>query len=818
MSEANFLSDYHILSKTPDFFLLENKSNPQKAYYKEYFGSKLTDKEYKLVSDNFQKRKSITSQNLLQVYDYFISKQSLNYKFGLIYEHWSQNFDQELESKLSTSFYWTEEELINTIEASLQGLWVLHTNNITHGDIRSNNIVVNEEGYVKLGDQFVTSMYYKKSMKQILAEKASFLSPETLLICETSNLMETAENDIWALGMIFLSAASLLEVNSCYDWQNKKILYEILNKRFCIVKSRYTKKLSNILEIMLDIEPMKRREVYVLFGMKNYESVDREALALNDIGYGIGECIVSPKFEENHIDKKIDRISIEGLVEKHQNTKREFVDYIRKEIDKRQKSLDRLKNLLKEAGSLDKDANEKLYIEKQAELRDITGTLKKEEDTNRRDQKINILLTTVPSFNPMFNNNDINKNYENNDVNNINNDDDDEGYLAHTNSNSMYNNNNTINNVDNTNIIDNNNSNIINHSTKINSSQKPTPQKKSSLSIIKDKYFQVLCSNIMNNIKPIDSSSNHENKLKSSAESSIKTLVNNKNFDDFSIIKNEEGVSLSSQEFSISNDLKSSAQLNKTQEIASNNNHLKTLNKRLEECLIKSKGNTPSPSNQSFEMKTKSMKNNINNDVYKENSLQDRSNNIQFISNSLIDCKASVLEENKTYEKQENLYEKHKEQLENYENIYEKHKDQTSIKKVSYDKGDIYEGEVIGSIRQGYGTLYSKNKRIIYQGEWENDVYNGHGVKHNLHTNVGDYKEGFPYCDFNKLRNCWSKYEGGFIKGKKWGSGVLMLGNNEYFQGSFVNDEIHGKGTFQKIGGKRIIGEWNNNKLICKIN
>ena len=212
MSE-DFLSSYRILSKTPEFFLLQHKTSLQKSYYKEFFGSKLTENELFLISDNLSRRKSLFSPNLLQIYSFSVTKQSQDFKFGLIYEYWLQSFSNELLTKRNTAIYWSEEELINTLEAVLSGLFLLHTNSITHGNITSNDIVVTSEGFVKLADQFVTSSCYKKSFEQIIHEKKGYFSPEAV----NNQWMETPENDLWAIGMVFLEAASLRNSEECLD-------------------------------------------------------------------------------------------------------------------------------------------------------------------------------------------------------------------------------------------------------------------------------------------------------------------------------------------------------------------------------------------------------------------------------------------------------------------------------------------------------------------------------------------------------------------------------------------------------------------------
>lgn len=299
-----------------------------------------------------------------------------------------------------------------------------------------------------------------------------------------------------------------------------------------------------------------------------------------------------------------------------------------------------------------------------------------------------------------------------------------------------------------------------------------SPQKVSSLSLIKEKYIQ---SSFVATIKSSENKENEDGK--------------NRNFEEFSIIKNEEGISFSENENPNLDYDTRGVNSNKVPPVIENENaelnntHLKKLNNRLDECLSKGRSHSPSlsPSDRSYDQK------NPGNISYRSKSLKGSQEiNQIYFSNSI--------------------------------KLAEKSAEKLKIKKIIYDNGEYYEGEVLGEDRHGYGTLYNKSNKIIYQGEWETNLYNGHGIRYNPIITLNDYKEGFPYGDFNKLRGFWVKYEGGFLKGKKNGSGVLMLSNNEYFQGMFCEDKIHGKGSFQMINGKRVIGEWNNNKLIHKIN
>jgi len=78
-------------------------------------------------------------------------------------------------------------------------------------------------------------------------------------------------------------------------------------------------------------------------------------------------------------------------------------------------------------------------------------------------------------------------------------------------------------------------------------------------------------------------------------------------------------------------------------------------------------------------------------------------------------------------------------------------------------------------------------------------------------------QEGFDYTNFDNLGESWVKYEGDFKDDAKDGVGTLYLVNGDKFFGSFVNDRVHGKGSYhiENAQEKKVItGEWNTNKLV----
>lgn len=70
------------------------------------------------------------------------------------------------------------------------------------------------------------------------------------------------ENDYWALGLTFLEAATLQRSVDFYDFQRKKINYELINQRLKSLKVNYSIMFINICKCLLNKKAHERKAVY----------------------------------------------------------------------------------------------------------------------------------------------------------------------------------------------------------------------------------------------------------------------------------------------------------------------------------------------------------------------------------------------------------------------------------------------------------------------------------------------------------------------------------------------------------------------------
>ncbi len=101
-----------------------------------------------------------------------------------------------------------------------------------------------------------------------------------------------------------------------------------------------------------------------------------------------------------------------------------------------------------------------------------------------------------------------------------------------------------------------------------------------------------------------------------------------------------------------------------------------------------------------------------------------------------------------------------------------------------------YEGELIGSRRDGQGIMTYSNGRI-YEGGWANDSREGKGFERYANGNT---------------------YEGEYSKGQPCGKGIYMWSNGEVYDGEWRNGLKHGDGIWKGTNGDSYIGEWRMSK------
>jgi len=68
------------------------------------------------------------------------------------------------------------------------------------------------------------------------------------------------KNDIFSLGMVALEMASLVNVQTCYDFDNNTINFNLVNDYLTLVEKNYSNSLHYLIKSMLEPEEENRPE------------------------------------------------------------------------------------------------------------------------------------------------------------------------------------------------------------------------------------------------------------------------------------------------------------------------------------------------------------------------------------------------------------------------------------------------------------------------------------------------------------------------------------------------------------------------------
>jgi hypothetical protein len=148
----------------------------------------------------------------------------------------------------------------------------------------------------------------------------------------------------------------------------------------------------------------------------------------------------------------------------------------------------------------------------------------------------------------------------------------------------------------------------------------------------------------------------------------------------------------------------------------------------------------------------------------------------------------------------------------------------------------IFDGQInVEGLREGVGNMKFINGNI-YDGEFKNDLYNGHGeLRHHGSGEYykGDWKDGKMCGNGYQRFSSGAIFEGEFRDDLKHGKGVYRFPNGDKYDGSYIKDNRegygiytykdgcvyegtfqcnlrHGMGKFRSSTGDEYYGSWRN--------
>jgi NIMA (never in mitosis gene a)-related kinase 1/4/5 len=144
--------------------------------------------------------------NVIKIKEYYLRQKEQ--EFHIIMEYASEgDLDKQIQEARSTQEYFTEDEVLNIFTSICMGVKHCHDRKVIHRDIKTENIFINHNGDIKLGDfgiARVLSSTYSAAETKIGTMYA--MAPEFF---ESENASYRFKTDIWALGTVLYELAAL---------------------------------------------------------------------------------------------------------------------------------------------------------------------------------------------------------------------------------------------------------------------------------------------------------------------------------------------------------------------------------------------------------------------------------------------------------------------------------------------------------------------------------------------------------------------------------------------------------------------------------
>jgi len=152
----------------------------------------------------------------------------------------------------------TEKEIIQHFYSLTCGLKYLHNKKIYHGDIRHDNLLLDEQGNLKIADVGIAKHVEEEdSYQTVTGQKGTYEYSAPEILGKKAKKDQLSKADIWSLGVVIfeLSALDYRLFNAALPQDQ---LQNRINESFRNLEGRFSEGLLSLLRKLLSLDPAER--------------------------------------------------------------------------------------------------------------------------------------------------------------------------------------------------------------------------------------------------------------------------------------------------------------------------------------------------------------------------------------------------------------------------------------------------------------------------------------------------------------------------------------------------------------------------------
>lgn len=226
-----------------------------------YLGARNVDHE--AVKNDISIVSQLDNQNLLRVFD--VEQDARKKQYYIVEELCVSDAQLMVTKNICENRYAPEERIWSIIQQALIALKYLHEDNkvvtladgtrkslgpLVHGNIKPSNILINEDGAIKLGDLYTTKAVARLFSDKVTHQSLQYKAPETL-----DGQDPIQASDIWSLGAVIYTIATMYSPFGAAERED--VMMRIRRCNYQPITG-YSNDLCEVVGMMLQLDPERR--------------------------------------------------------------------------------------------------------------------------------------------------------------------------------------------------------------------------------------------------------------------------------------------------------------------------------------------------------------------------------------------------------------------------------------------------------------------------------------------------------------------------------------------------------------------------------